>query len=164
MAIAFAAWAVWAVLAFAAWAIDSHPLAGLIPLVVLIGGFEVVLAIHTGVERVGRYIQRVHERGDVTAPAWEHVAMGMGARWLSPGGLDSLFGGVFLLATFVNLLPVLFAGTAMEAGVGITCHAAFSIRVLLARRFAAQQRAHDLAALDQVISSNSLVSKIQQER
>jgi TRAP-type mannitol/chloroaromatic compound transport system permease small subunit len=76
----------------------------MISLLVLVGGFEVVLSLHTGVERIGRYLQAAFESGQSTPPAWEHVAMGMGARWLSPGGLDPLFSAVFLLAAGYTLL------------------------------------------------------------
>lgn len=161
--VALVCWCVWAGLAVASWSLGAPPLAGLVSLVVLVGGFELVLSLHTGVERVGRYIQLMYEPGSPT-PAWEHVAMGMGGRWLSPGGLDPLFGGVFLMAAVVNALPALVAGARTEMVGGAVVHLAFAVRIQLARQFASRQRAHDLEALRQVISSNSLVSKIQQQR
>lgn len=162
--LALVAWCVWAGLSLFSWTMPMPPLAGMVPLLVLVGAFEIVLALHTGVERIGRYVQILFEDGSTSAPAWEHVAMGMGARWLSPGGLDPLFGSIFLVATLLNALPTIAAGATLDiAAVAIT-HVAFAVRILMARRFASQQRAHDLAALRQVISSNSLVSNIQQER
>jgi len=162
--IAIATWSVWAALSLWCWTSVAGPMAGLVPLFVLVGGFEVVLALHTGVERIGRYVQRMFELGGPTPPAWEHIAVAMGPRWLSPGGLDPLFSIVFLLAAWLNFLPsAAGADTQQLAIVGAT-HAAFILRVVLARRFASRQRAADLAALESVISSNSLVSRIQQGR
>jgi hypothetical protein len=162
--IAIVGWVAWAGLAMLGWTTGVSPVAGIIPLLVLAGGFEVVLSLHTGVERIGRYLQVTYESGQLPPPAWEHVAMSMGSRWLSPGGLDPLFSVVFLLAAVINALPGLAAGSTAEIASAAVIHLAFVIRVLLARQFAAKQRAHDLDALHQAISSNSLVSKIQQGR
>ena len=162
--VALVAWCAWAGLSLFIWTNTLPPLAGLIPFLVLVGAFELVLALHTGVERIGRYVQVVFENGSTAPPAWEHVAMSMGPRWLSPGGLDPLFSVVFLFAVLLNALPAIAAGSAVEiAAAGIT-HSALAFRIVTARRFVARQRLHDLAALQQVISSNSLVSKIQQGR
>jgi hypothetical protein len=175
VAIAVGAWIAWAVLSLWCWTAATSPAVGpalspvlsLIPLLVLAGAFEAVLALHTGVERIGRYVQRVFESGVPTPPAWEHVAVAMGGRWLSPGGLDPLFTAIFGLAAALNLLQSL-AGAATLAPIEIATplgfHAAFGLRLILARRFAARQRAADIAALDAAISSNSLVSRIQQSR
>ncbi len=96
--VALTTWSVWAALALSGWTNGLPPVAGLITLVALWGGFELMLSLHTGVERIGRYLQAAFESGEGRSPAWEHVAMGMGGRWLSPGGLDPLFSGVFLVA------------------------------------------------------------------
>lgn len=162
VAIAVAVLIGWASLSLYCWTNGVAPLAGVIPLLVLFGGFEVLLALHTGVERIGRYVQIVYEDGQTT-PAWEHIAMSMGKDWLSPGGLDPTFGLVFLLAILINATTGL-AGTPVEIIVTAVTHLAFAIRILLVRQFVRDQRAHDVAALSRVISSNSLVSKIQQER
>jgi len=90
--------------------------------------------------------------------------MHMGRRWLSPGGLDPLFSAVFVFAIFLNALPVISTGTTPEIIGAVALHGALVVRMLMARSFVKKQRAHDLAALDQAISSNSLVSKIQQGR
>lgn len=161
--IAVATWSVWAALTLHTWTNGVTPLAGAITLLVLVGGFEVVLALHTGVERVGRYVQLMYESGVDAPPAWEHVAMSAGRHWLSPGGLDALFSWVFLLAATANLLPSLTSPSSAEIIGGSVMHAAFALRVLQARRFSARQRAHDLEALQRVISSKSLVSRIQQQ-
>ena len=161
---ALTTWSVWAVLATLAWTTGRPPMAGLIPLIVLAGGFEVVLSLHAGVERIGRYIQVAFEAGVSTPPAWEHVAMGMGNRWLSPGGLDPLFSSVFLIAAATNALPALTSGSTAEVVAAVVVHLGFAIRVILAKNFVRRQRAHDLKAVQQVILSNPLVSRIQQER
>ena len=162
--LAAATWFVWAAMSLWCWTSAAGPLAGLIPLFVLVGGFECVLAIHTGVERIGRYVQRMFEDGSDKPPAWEHVAVAMGPRWLSPGGLDPVFSIVFVLAAWLNFIPSAAGADAVPLTIVATTHAAFVLRVVMARRFVARQRAADLAAIDSVISSNSLVSRIQQHR
>ncbi|TAK16150.1 MAG: hypothetical protein EPO35_05875 [Acidobacteria bacterium] len=157
-------WSVWAALSLWCWTTAAGAVAGLVPLLVLVGGFETVLALHTGVERIGRYVQRMFENGGPHPPAWEHVAVEMGPRWLSPGGLDPLFSLVFLFATWLNFVPAAAGGDSLQLGIVSATHGAFVLRIVLARRFTARQRAADLAALESVISSNSLVSRIQQQR
>jgi hypothetical protein len=163
-AIAMTAFATWAALSLWCWTSVAGAVVGLVPLFVLVAGFEVVLSIHTGVERVGRYVQRMFETGEPKAPSWEHVAMAMGARWLSPGGLDPLFSLLFILAAWLNFIPSAAQADTLQLTIVTTAHAAFIIRVVMARRFAARQRAADIAALESVISSNVLVSRIQQQR
>jgi hypothetical protein len=133
--VALATWSVWAALAFAGWTNGLPPMAGLLSLIVLFGGFELMLSLHTGVERIGRYLQIAYETGLTSPPAWEHVAMGMGGRWLSPGGLDPLFSGVFLTAALVNALPAVAGGSMTEVAAAVVVHIAFGLRVLIARRF-----------------------------
>ncbi len=162
--LALTTWSVWAALALYSWTNGPAPLAGVIPLLVLIGGFEVVLSLHAGVERVGRYIQLMFESGEPTPPAWEHTAMVMGRNWLSPGGLDPLFSYVFLGAAMVNSMSAVAGGTTTEIVVAIATHLLFAVRIIAAQQFVGKQRAHDLGSLTKVISSNSLVSKIQQGR
>ena len=89
--------AVWSALAISAAALGSIPLVTLLPLLFLAAVFEVAFALHTGVERVGRYLQVFYE--DDTSPrAWEHVAMAYG-RAFGGSGVDPLFSPIFLLAT-----------------------------------------------------------------
>ena len=128
VAVAIVTWAVWAGLASWTWSAGLPPLAGAVTLLVLAGGFEAVLGLHAGVERIGRYVQATFEAGGHAAPAWEHVAMGLGRRWLSPGGLDPLFSGIFLLAALLNALPVAVAGSPVEMGAALVMHLAFGIR------------------------------------
>lgn len=162
--IAIATWSVWSALSLWSWTSVTGSLVGLVPLFVLVAGFEAVLALHTGVERIGRYVQRVFETGGATPPAWEHIAVAMGPRWLSPGGLDPVFSVLFLLATWLNFIPAAAGADSVQLTIVTFTHGAFIIRVVMARRFVGRQRAADLAALESVISSNSLVSRIQQQR
>src|SRR5437773_8161678 len=64
----------WAGLVIATAALATLPIATLLPLLVLAGVFEAILALHVGVERIGRYIQVFHEE----QTGWEHAAMAMG--------------------------------------------------------------------------------------
>ena len=83
---------------------------------------------------------------------------------LSPGGLDPLFSVVFVLAAWLNFIPAAAGADPMQLAIVVATHAAFILRVVLARRFVTKQRSADLAALESVISSNTLVSRIQQRR
>src|SRR6476661_6178043 len=65
--------AIWAALALAS-SVIALPALTLIPLLVLAASFEVIFTLHTGVERVGRYIQVFYEEAGDPA-AWEQVAM-----------------------------------------------------------------------------------------
>jgi hypothetical protein len=163
-AIAIATFTAWAALSLWCWTGAAGAVVGLVPLFVLVAGFEIVLSLHTGVERIGRYVQRMFETGGPAAPAWEHIAVAMGPRWLSPGGLDPLFSFLFILAVWLNFIPAAAGADSLQLTIVTIAHAAFIIRVVLARRFAARQRAADIAALESVISSNALVSRIQQPR
>jgi hypothetical protein len=154
----------WGALALWCWTSEAGFIAGLIPLFVLSAGFEIVLSIHTGVERIGRYVQLMFEDGGPTPPAWEHVAVAMGPSWHSPGGLDPLFSLVFIVAAMLNFVVAGAQSDSTQVAFASIVHLSFILRVLFARRFAAVQRKFDLAKLESVISSNALVSRIQQRR
>ncbi|PYR59774.1 MAG: hypothetical protein DMF85_06955, partial [Acidobacteria bacterium] len=62
--------AAWAAVAIATTAAIAYPIAVLLPLLVLTGGFEAIYALHVNVERIGRYIQVFHE----PTGGWEHTA------------------------------------------------------------------------------------------
>jgi hypothetical protein len=140
----WATFGLWAGLLLAALVWTSVPAAFLAPLVVLAAGFETAFALHTGVERVGRYLQVFFERNP-DAPGsggWETTAMTFGQRF--PGGPDPLFSVLFVLAAVLNgVLAVGGAIVAEQIGVGLF-HAVFVIRVIVAGRRAARQRAQDL--------------------
>jgi hypothetical protein len=122
---------------------SALPLASLLPLAVLVGGFEAIHALHVGVERIGRYIQVFYETGSDT-PRWETTAMSVGPS-LPGGGIDPLFSVVFVCSTFLNVIPALLPQpTRLELGVISALHAAFVFRVIRARGAAARQRAVEL--------------------
>jgi hypothetical protein len=134
--------AVWAGLAVATAALASLPIATLLPLLVLATSFEIVFALHTGVERIGRYIQVFFE-----APgerAWEQTAMAFG-RAFPGGGSDPLFTPYFALATVLNVLPAaLVRPVAIEWVVVALPHLLFIAHLWRCRRRSAVQRAIDL--------------------
>lgn len=140
--ICLAGLAVWAALTIATAALASLPIATLLPLLILGVTFEIVFALHTGVERIGRYIQVFFE-----APGervWEHTAMAFG-RAFPGGGSDPLFTPYFAMATVLNLVPAAFARpVAIEWVVVGLPHLLFIARLWRGGRRSAVQRAVDL--------------------
>ena len=133
----------WAVLTTLLLLLSELPVAALLPLGVLVGGFEAIHALHVGAERIGRYLQVFYE-GDPGGPQWETTAMAVGPA-LPGGGIDPLFTVVFTCTTVINLMPALLPQpTPIEIGVVGTLHAAFLFRVVRARGAAARQRAVEL--------------------
>lgn len=138
----------WGALALAG-AVIGLPALTLVPLLVLVATFEVIFTLHTGVERVGRYLQVFHERPDDTA-AWEQVAMAYG-RTFGGGGIDALFSPVFAAATLLNFVPVaLSAPVAIDWTIVGAAHMLFIVRIWSAKRQAAGQRALDLERFTQL--------------
>jgi hypothetical protein len=130
----------WGGLTTATAALASLPVATLLPLLVLAVTFEAVFNLHVGVERIGRFLQVFHEN----ETGWEHTAMAFG-RPLKGTGTDPLFVAHFLIATLLNIVPALLAEPVqLEITVVGVAHALFVLRVLVARRSAAKQRAADL--------------------
>lgn len=133
----------WATLSLGVGAWGTDPVEVLVPLIVLVATFEVVFAIHTGVERVGRYLQVYFEQDDETA-RWEHVAMAYG-RQFGGGGMDALFSPLFWVATLCNLIPaVLMEPAPAEWAIVALVHLLVAGRIASARTQAAGQRAQDL--------------------
>jgi len=130
----------WGGLTIATAALAALPVATLLPLLVLGGVFEAVFSLHTGVERIGRYIQVFFE----DTGGWEHVAMAYGRA--HPGaGPDPLFTTLFIVAVVLNFVPVLTAEpVAIEVEVFGAAHVVLVGRILLGRRAAGRQRAVDL--------------------
>jgi hypothetical protein len=118
------------------------------PFAVLAVGFEAIHALHTGVERVGRYLQVFYEEtasnGD-DVPRWETTAMRSGPT-LPGGGVDPLFSVLFVSATVLNFgaswRP---RQTAIELVIVGVIHILLVGRIVLARLAAAHQRSADLA-------------------
>jgi hypothetical protein len=144
-----AGFAVWAALTIATAALTALPIATLLPLLILAVAFETVFALHTGVERIGRYIHVFFENEDAD-PGWEHRIMAYGET-AHASAADPLLASYFWLATFANFIPAFFAGpVAIEWGVVGSIHLLFMLRVGLARRQAARQRAIDLERFRQL--------------
>lgn len=139
----------WAGLTLSAIAWAPWPLATLAPLLVLAGTFEAAYALHTGVERIGRYLQVFYE-DDESDRKWEHQAMAYGSRF--PGGSpDPLFALFFCLAAVFNFVPVVLAqAVPVEYGVVGALHLLFVARLVVARRQAARQRSVDLERFRQL--------------
>jgi hypothetical protein len=149
---------IWALLALLTTSnFPGQPVWTLVPLLVLVAGFEAGFVMHVGVERIGRYLQVEYEAGP-GAPGWEHAAMRFGGTPAPAGGrTDPLFGVVFLLAAAMNLLPFVTSTApdphddvyrlALDLALVLLAHLVFVGRILRARAYAAQQRALDLAAL-----------------
>lgn len=154
-AITFSAWAA-AILITAGLATIAY--FSLVPLMVLLAGFEVAFAIHVGVERIGRYLQVHHEPSSEGQARWEQTAMEFAG---ASGGTHPLFPVLFLAAVLVNFgLGSLLSldATAMDFGTNATIalpyaalHAGVAIRIAYATRFAAGQRDRDLREYQRVI-------------
>jgi hypothetical protein len=129
----------WAGTVVATAAVITVALSTLVPLLILAAGFEAIFALHTNVERIGRYLQVFHERES----GWEHVSMEYGRRFPG-GGPDPLFGRLFALAVSVNFLPAALGGTPIELGLLAGLHLAALLRMRIARGKAAKQREVDL--------------------
>jgi hypothetical protein len=133
----------WAALTIATTSLVPLPVATLIPLLVLAATFEIVYALHVGVERIGRYLQVFYEDPGVD-PGWESRAMAFGQHFPA-GGVDPLFALIFGLAAGANLVSGLLAQPVpVEWAVVGLLHLLFLARLVAARRFAARQRPTDL--------------------
>jgi hypothetical protein len=145
---------IWSALTVAVAALASLPVATLLPLLFLAATFEAVFALHTGVERVGRYLQVFYEPNPDEA-AWEHAAMAYG-RTFGGGGIDALFSPFFWVATLFNFLPVTLTGpVAIDWAVVGAVHALFLVRVWAGRQQSGRQRATDLARFEQIKSDTA---------
>lgn len=149
-------WAViaaWAIFAIVTTVVSGVPATSVFPLLVLAAGFEAIYSLHTGAERLGRFLQVFYEEHDAAenAPAWERAIMTYSQRY-PRAAPDPLFGPVFLAAVALNFLPVALAGVLAElAGLG-ALHLLVVLRVILARRRAARQRAEDLERFRRIAS------------
>jgi hypothetical protein len=134
----------WSALVIGTAALASVPEATLLPLLTLAGVFEAVFALHTGVERVGRYIQVFYEAESPDQSNWEYTAMAFG-RAFSGSASDPLFGRFFWIATVLNFIPAILAGAVpLEWTVIGLAHLIFIARVAAAERHASRQRSVDL--------------------
>jgi hypothetical protein len=160
----------WAALDLALLVSAGPRFASLLPLIVLVAGFEAIFQLHLGVERVGRYLQVAYEEcrqpgppGSTSAtapveatPGWETAAMAYGRAYPAAGS-DALFSRIFLLATLVNVSPIVGAFVRMRerpAGfvVLVLAHVGFAVRIAVARTRAGRQRGEDLARFREILS------------
>ena len=121
-------------------AIITVAISTLVPLLVLVAGFEAIFALHINVERIGRYLQVFHEQQG----GWENVAMAYGQRYPG-GGPDPLFAQIFVFAISVNFLPVALGFEhPAELVILLIPHVLAVYRVRMARVAASRQRKEDL--------------------
>lgn len=136
--------AAWALTLVAVLAWLPNPIAGSIPLVLLVATFEVNRILHLGVERIGRYLQVFYEDRASSTPAWERTAMQFGAAVPGAGGHPLLL-AVFLIATVINYLSVVLPGPIpAELAVMMVPHVSFAIWMVYADRGMRKQRVADL--------------------
>ncbi|HET9469101.1 MAG TPA: hypothetical protein VFO48_11840 [Vicinamibacterales bacterium] len=135
--------AAWGALAIAMLITELQGGITLVPFVVLLATFEINFFIHTGVERIGRYLQVFYEERNA-AIGWETTAMSYGAKF--PGGLDPLFSAIFALAAALNFLSSLAVAERRPGWIALSlvAHIAFAYRIVAARKLSAAQRALDL--------------------
>ena len=132
----------WAGTAVATAAVITVAVSTLVPLLILVAGFEAVFALHVNVERIGRYIQVFHEHDGESV--WESTSSRFTQRFPAAGP-DPLFSRLFVLATSVNFLPAALGWENMaELAVLAALHLLFINRIRLARSFSARQRSEDL--------------------
>ena len=135
--------AAWGALAIALLITQLEGSITLVPFVVLAATFEINFFVHTGVERIGRFIQVFHEERSGAA-GWETIAMNYGAKF--KGGLDPLFSVMFGAAATLNFLGSLAVAQPRSGWIAVSLltHLAFAYRIVAARKVAASQRALDL--------------------
>lgn len=134
----------WAALTTGVAALSSTPLSVLLPLTILAAVFEAVLALHVGVERIGRYLQVAYE------DRWEHAAMHFG-RPRGAIALDALFTPIFLIAAVVNIAPVVILDpTRSELAFVGGAHVLFVLRLFVAKAATGRQRSIDLERFQQL--------------
>ena len=139
----------WGAVAVAVQVTRLDQAAWLFPLVVLASAHELNFFIHTGVERIGRYVQVFYEESSGIS-GWETTAMSYGAKF--PSGLDPLFTIIFSSALSVNVLGALTAEPTDLWPVSLLAHLAFAYRIVSARKLAASQRALDLERFRAMLS------------
>jgi hypothetical protein len=131
--------AAWAATAIATAAVITIAISTLVPLLVLVAGFEAVYALHLNVERIGRYLQVFHEDG----AGWEHVVAEYGQRYPARAP-DALFSRVFVMAASVNFIPAALGGDVPEIVILAVLHLLFINRIRTARLASAHQRTTDV--------------------
>jgi len=141
----------WGALAIALLVAELEGGVTLVPFLVLAATFEINFFIHTGVERIGRYIQVFYE-ASAGAPGWETTAMSYGAKF--PSGLDPLFSTLFGVATILDFFSGLGVAERRPGWIALSlvAHLAFGYRIVSAKKLAASQRALDLDRFRSLLS------------
>jgi hypothetical protein len=148
----------WAALVVATAALASLPVATLLPLLFLAAVFEAVFALHTGVERIGRYIQVFYE--EASERGWEQTAMAFG-RAFPARGSDPVFAPYFWVAIVFNFVPALLAGAVrIEWTVVGIAHVIVAARIALARWQSARQRVVELQHFLQLKQQSGISSQL----
>lgn len=141
----------WALAASLVTTLVALPLASLIPLIVLVAGFEAVHALHVGAERIGRYLYVRYESAG--SPMWEGAIGAFGSGRLPFGGRPSgaHFAAVFALAALTNLAAAALGSTPVELGTLAAIHALVVARIVLARAASKNQRRDDQAEFERIL-------------
>jgi hypothetical protein len=137
----------WAVTSAALIDVSPLPIATVFPLAILVAGFEATYSLHTGVERLGRYIQvffEETEHPEWDGATWETTAMAGGPA-MPRGGVDPLFTPLFCAAVAANLVGALVSDPPSPVAATLSlAHGAVVVRMLRARQLAGTQRRRDL--------------------
>lgn len=141
----------WALAAAAVAALLVQPLAALVPLLILAGGFEAVHALHVGAERIGRYLYVRYESDG--GPAWEKTIGAFGGGQLPLLGRPSgaHFSLVLSLAVAANFLLLVLGGLPVELAALGVIHGLAIARFSAATYAAARQRARDEARFRELL-------------
>lgn len=144
----------WALVATLVAALVAMPLAALVPLLILVAGFEAAHALHIGAERIGRYLYVRYESG--AQAMWETAIAAFGGGRLPFGGRPSgaHFAAVFTLAVLANLALASLAATPVELAALATIHALVFARIALARAASKNQRRDDQAEFERILRSS----------
>jgi hypothetical protein len=141
----------WGALAIAVLVAELEGGVTLVPFLVLAATFEINFFVHTGVERIGRYLQVFYEER-AGAAGWETTAMSYGTKF--PSGLDPLFSILFVTAAALNFFGSVAVAERRPGWIAISlaAHAAFAYRIVSAKKLAASQRALDLDRFRSLLS------------
>jgi len=132
----------WAATAVATAAVITVAVSTLVPLLILVAGFEAVFALHVNVARISQYLKVNHATEGWQAADFYH----RGGR----KGPDPLFSRLFVLATSVNFLPAALGWENLpELTILAALHLLFINRVRLGRAFAATENAEKAARANQ---------------
>lgn len=143
----------WAALAIALLIAELEGAVTLIPFVVLAATYEINFFVHTGVERIGRYLQVFYEERAGTI-GWETTAMSYGAKFPARG-LDPLFSIIFAIAVALNFFSALVVAERRPGWIALSFvgHLGFAYRIVVAKKLAGAQRALDLERFRNLLSN-----------